>query len=171
MILRMENLTSIVFSASSNPLVSSIYMYIATCFANLNQLIEVGSPYTIITATILKPIFEVLNLNLPTEILDINLLFFNAKTYLYTFYHDLGILGIIVYPMIIYSIIGVLYKKSKTKAKYILLLAALQKSMYTIFFSNYFSGTFGILFPFIVIAFLLALLPSKSQKTISSSTT
>ncbi|EOS81953.1 hypothetical protein C817_00124 [Dorea sp. 5-2] len=162
MLVRVQNTDSLVYTAvETNPYVSAIYMYIATCFDNLNSLIEQGSPYTLIYITILKPIFEVFNFTVPIPYLEYSVEFFNAKTMIYGFYHDLGTIGVVMYSFCIYSLVGTIYKKTKYDERYLLLLAALQKSIYVTFFGNYFTGTVCTTFPFIVVWMLCMCMDKK----------
>ena len=155
MLVRVRNSQSLVYTAvEGNPYFSSIFMYIATGFENLNSLVKHGSPYTVIYATILKPILDVARLKMNIEFLNFEVVFFNAKPIAYSFYHDLGIAGVIIYTFVIYSIVGFIYKRAKYDRRYLLLLAALQKSIYVIFFGNYFTGTVGTSFPFVIIGIL-----------------
>ena len=129
----------------------AFYLYFATCFDNLNSLINNGSPMTICYATILKPILDVFNIQLNIPLTEYQYSFFNAKTMIYYFYHDLGIIGVIIFTSIIYLVVLRVYKKAKYDSNYLLLLAALQKSIFMVFFGNYFTGVFCPSFPFIVI--------------------
>ena len=62
-----------------------------------------------------------------------------------------------------YFTLGVIYRKAKYDRRYLLLLAALQKSVYVIFFGNYFTGTVGTSFPFVVIGGLLFLMKKNRR--------
>ena len=170
MLIRVQNESSLVYTAvGRNPYVSAIYMYIATCFENLNSLVEHGSPYTIVYITILKPIFEVLDLPLTVSYLEYNVEFFNARTMIYGFYHDLGIVGVGMYSFCIYIAVGIIYRKARHDRRYLLLLAALQKSIYVTFFGNYFTGVVCASFPFFVV-WILCICMGTSQNTRSKMT-
>ncbi|RHO57306.1 oligosaccharide repeat unit polymerase [Eubacterium sp. AM05-23] len=155
---------SLVFNAiSQNSTFSSIYTYLTFGYQNLLQLINKGSPYTLVIYTF-KPILYFWNLNIENYFINYTLMFFNSKTFLYGFYHDLGLIGIIVYPMLIFSFIGVIYKKAKEYPSYILLLALLQKAIYMSFFGNYFTGEFIIMWPYIITVVLIWVLQKNVEK-------
>lgn len=159
MVLRMK-LNSVAFSGStSNIYFNTIYNYVAITFQVLDKLIRHGSPYSGFSATwiTLSKVFGAYN---P----DAQLLYtlgeynYNARTFLYPFYHDLGVFGIIVYPTLIFSVIGFLYRRAMTtKPHYILYLAILQKPIMVLFFGNYFFGSFTNDIPYFITVFLLFL--------------
>ena len=161
-IIRLQNNASIVFTAvEGNIYISSIYTYIETPFLNLDQLIANGSPYSMLYATILRPLCQVLRLDLGFEYIEYNTLFFNARTMIYGFYHDLGFFGIFLFTFIIYSFIGYIYRSVQYSGRWILLLAAFQKALYMPIFGNYFIGTVVTTFPFFIIFLLTLLLKQK----------
>ncbi len=159
MALRM-NLNSVAFSGNtSNIYFNTVYNYVAITFQVLDKLIQHGSPYSGFSSTWIT-LSKVLGFHDP----DAQLLYtvgpynYNARTFLYTFYHDLGILGVIVYPTLIFSIIGFLYHRAmSTKPHYILYIAMLQKPIMVLFFGNYFFGSFSNDIPYFITAFLLFL--------------
>lgn len=165
MLIRLQNMESLVFTATSNPYLSSIYMYIATCYDNLNSLVSNQNHFTVAFVSIIRPICDVINLDIPIQILNYNVVFFNAKTFLYSFYHDLGILGGVLFPTIIYGAIGVTYKKVRIDGRFLLFLAALQKSIWMVFFGNYFTGTVVTTFPLVLIFILCCLMPKEREIT------
>ena len=155
MMIRIQNRDSFIYTATGTyEWWSPIYLYVATCFDNLNTLIKSGTPMTLCYATVLKPILDVFNIDLNIPIIEYNYSFFNARTMIYSFYHDLGIIGVVIYSFIIYMVVSRIYRRAKYDSRYLLLLAALQKSIYMVFFGNYFTGVFCPSFPFIVIWFL-----------------
>lgn len=164
MLVRVQNMESLVFTATSNPYMSSIYMYIATCYDNLNSLVANQNHFTFVFVSIIKPICDVINLEIPIQILDYNVVFFNAKTFLYGFYHDLGTFGGVLFPAAIYGLIGVIYRKARIDGRFILFLAALQKSIWMLFFGNYFTGTVVTTFPLVLIFLLCCLMPKTREK-------
>lgn len=171
MLVRVQNMESLVYSATNNPYISPIYMYIATCYDNLNSLVKHGSEYTILYTSLIKPICEVINLEMPIHILDYNVVFFNAKTFLYYFYYDLGSLGGIVFPLAIYGAIGLTYKKVRGDGRFIPFLAALQKALLMVFFGNYFTGTVVTTFPLVLIFILCCLMPKTQGYILNKSKT
>ena len=139
----------------------SSLVYIASCYDNLNTLIQEGSPYSICYVTLLKPILEVANINIDIPYIEYNIAFFNAKTILYGFYHDLGVMGVVMYSFLIFLMVALVYQRSKRKKIYLLLIAALQKSIFVMFFGNYFTGTFINMFPIILIWLIIVFTKKK----------
>ena len=162
MVIRLQNNSSLVFTAiEGNMYLSSIYTYIETPFLNLDQLITNGSPYSMVYATVLRPLCQVLRLQLDFNYLEYDTYFFNARTIIYGFYHDMGLLGILLFTLIIYIIVGYIYNSAKHSARWVLMLAALQKAIYMPVFGNYFTGTVANSFPFVVVFLLTLLLKTK----------
>lgn len=90
---------SIVMQTANNPYVSIFYSYIATCYANLNDYIMANHPYHWMGNATLAPLWTLTGMkNDATVILTEQLDVFNATTYLYGFYHDYKLLGIVVFP-------------------------------------------------------------------------
>lgn len=129
--------------------ISPIYSYIAFNFENLLKLIKADTSYTFFHYSLL-PIWDILGLRGMLNIRIYDTEFFNARTYLYSFYHDLGIIGTIIYPLIIGVILASLYNKMNRDCRYILMLAVLQKAIIMSFFGNYFFGEFIMIWPYIV---------------------
>lgn len=157
-LVRVPNRESLVYSAvEADPFISAIYTYIATCYDNLNTLVREGTQYSLSYAALLKPVFKVLNIQFDVPYVEYDLAFFNARTMLYGFYHDLGILGVMLYTFPIYFAVGLIYYKSKRERIYLVLFAALQKPIFCIFFGNYFTGAFITMFPSILIWIMILL--------------
>lgn len=153
--------SSLVFTLTdASSLFNSLYSYIALGYENLYKLILGGSPYSIFVCT-LAPVLRIMGLQnyFPRE--QYTTAFFNADTFLYGFYHDLGIVGVIAFTFILFYLIGKIYKKSITDVRYILLIAALQKAIYCLYAGNYFNSDLVIVFPYIVIGILIWTLKIK----------
>lgn len=159
MLLRVSE-TSIVMTTTDNPYFSIIYTYVATCFANLNDLILLELPYHFIGDATFSPLWTLTGMYSYREITLVDQMgTFNAVTYLYNFYHDYKIFGAIFFPFLIGTSISILYKKViNGNCYWILLLAAMQKAIFTPFFGNYFFGDFVALFPFLFISFIILFL-------------
>ncbi len=158
MMIRVANRNSLVYTGTGGyTWWSPVYMYIGTCFDNLNTLVTSNNKLTLGYITVLKPILEVLGFELNIEYIQYNYFFFNARTMLYPFYHDLGVLGVVIFTAIIYSVVAFIYKKSTYDDRYLILFASLQKCIFMPFFGNYFTGVFCNTFPFIAIWFLIVL--------------
>lgn len=141
--------TSLGDSRSIYGYISPIYSYIAYNFENLFKLVSSNNTYTFFHYS-LKPVWEVMGLGENLNLTFYDTSFFNARTYLYPFYHDLGFLGALIFPFLIGAFLSIIYKKSYNKPQYILMLAVLQKGIANTFFGNYFFGEFGIMWPYIV---------------------
>lgn len=95
MLLRVSE-TSIVMTATDNPYFSIIYTYIATCYANLNDLILLKLPYHFIGDATFSSLWTLTGMYSYRDITLVEQMgIFNAVTYLYSFYHDYKIFGII----------------------------------------------------------------------------
>lgn len=148
---------SVVMTTTNNPYVSILYSYIATCYANLNELIMSDYPYHLMGDASFAPLWTISGLRDTVNIVQISQLdVFNATTYLYGFYHDYKLLGIIVFPFILASLISMSYSISLgSSAFWIVLLATLQKALFVPFFGNYFCGEMVNMFPYIYTIFFI----------------
>jgi oligosaccharide repeat unit polymerase len=145
---------------SSNMILSQIYTYVAMNFQNLNALIISNFEPTYIWGSlkfILKPFFSNMYNNDATGLTDFYTLFFNAKTFIYYFYNDLGFIGVIIYPFIIGSLIQCLYNASTMNVKYFVLLACFMKPIIFLFFGNYFFGELVIMVSYVIVFIMLRL--------------
>lgn len=134
---------------------NAIYNYFAIGFNNLNMLVKDGSPISGIK-------FSFITISKSLGIYDVNelkmykTLFFNGFPFIYGFYHDLGVLGVVLYPTIIYTFIGKIYVESRKKhPELILLLAMYGKAMFILAFGNYFFGSFSGSVQYYVCVFIL----------------
>lgn len=142
-----------------NVMLSQLYTYIAMNFQNLNSLINSYSEPTFVWGSlkfILKPFFWNDYDTSSLGIQDYSVLFFNAKTFIYYFYSDLGMAGVIFYPFIIGVVIQFFYNKACGDIKYYVLIASLMKAIVFMFFGNYFFGELVVLFPYIVVLFFIS---------------
>jgi oligosaccharide repeat unit polymerase len=138
-------------------LFSSLYSYIAFNYENLYQLIQANNTmsggwysWKFLLKTFFYNEYELNFFNFK----DYDTLFFNARTYLYPFYHDLHFVGILLYPFLLGVLLSLIVKISNRKALYLVLVMALQKSIFVISFGNYFFGELVLLFPFLIIFFV-----------------
>jgi oligosaccharide repeat unit polymerase len=156
--------SSVVLTTKENPYWSMIYAYTATCYANLNELIIMNTSPHLLGNITFAPLWTLLGIRDNMFRIEIDQIgIFNARTYLYGFYHDYKFFGICFFPLLFGTILTAIYNKSiYNKSPYwILLMAALQKAIYVLFFGNYLTGEFILLFPYILI-FLLILLLKKT---------
>lgn len=149
--------TSIVFSTTSNPYISVFYSYIATCFANLNDYIIINDNYHFFGNATLSPIWTLTGMK---DILQVNqtsqIDTFNASVYLYDFYHDYKLIGVVFFPFLLGIILSKIYFNILFKnSLWVILLASLQKAIYVSFFGNYFFGELVLLFPYILIYLII----------------
>lgn len=156
------NEASMVFSiVHGHPYVSAVYSYTALNLENLNQLVTFGPSYSLFGRTLggFLQLFGLESLGNFTS--KYQTYFFNATPLCYSFYDDLGVLGVVLYTFALYAVINVFYIKSKYDIRYILIIAALQKAVYCIFFGNYFTEYRVIIFPYIVTCLLIWTLKFK----------
>ncbi len=142
---------SLVYSViEGKPLLSSVYGYTALNFENLNKLIKQGPEWTFVLMTYggflqLIGIYDFFTL--PEYVVTY---FFNANTICYDFYADMGLLGVIINTLLLFTCIRIWYQKSMRDRRYLLLMATMQKAIWMIFFGNYFTIYRVMLFPFLV---------------------
>lgn len=156
-------------SGTFNIILSQIYTYVAMNFQNLNALIDSNSSSTYIWGSLkffLKFFFidsyEKNAFGLAEDAVG----FFNAKTFIYYFYNDLGYAGIIFYPLVIGVIVQSIYNKSCKDIKYFSLNASLMKAIFFMFFGNYFFGELVLLFPYLLIYILISLVKTVNIGTV-----
>lgn len=143
---------------------SIIYTYVAYNFENLNKLISSDFSLTYFWGAnkyFMHIFFRDEYMSGNTGLLNFETLFFNAKTYLYYFYHDLDMIGVILYPLLISSIVQIIYNLSVVRYRFIILVAVLQKAIVFLFFGNYFFGELVLLFPYIITLLLVFMLKSQ----------
>ncbi len=167
MVLRV-NKETLVFMMTDNPYFSVFYSYVAPCYANLNDLVNSELDYMPYGNATFAPIWTILGIkeDLPVTTID-QLGVFNARTYLYGFYHDYKYFGIIIFPYIIGYLVSKIYVGTRLKSAYwIILLAALQKAVMNGFFGNYFFGEMVILFPYLMITSVIIFLMLNENKIV-----
>lgn len=134
---------SAVFSGTvvANRTFNSIYNYFALSFNNFDMLVRRGSPFTGIKYCLIS-LSKLFGIYKETDIIRFQTFIFNAGPFIYGFYHDLGLFGVIMWPAIIYAAIGKIYILSKYKRpEFILLLGMFGKALFVLSFGNYFFGS------------------------------
>ena len=158
-------------SGALNTIFSQFYTYVAMNFQNLNSIVISASEPTYIWGSLkffLRPFFSnEYDIN-ELGLLNDSVLFFNAKTFLYYFYNDLGMAGIILYPLIIGFILQAFYNLFCRDIKYLAMLASLMKAIVFMFFGNYFFGELVLLTPYLVILFFISLMQTKNKCSLKS---
>lgn len=137
---------SAVFSGTivENRTFNSVYNYFALAFNNFDMLVRHGSPFTVIEYSFIS-LSKLLGVYNSEHILEFKTLFFNEELFIYGFYHDLGLVGVIVWTTIIYLVIGTIYVYSKNKnPELILLIAMFGKAIFVLSFGNYFFGSISV---------------------------
>jgi oligosaccharide repeat unit polymerase len=169
MMLRVSE-SSIVLTTSKNPYFSIFYTYIATCYANLNDYIIANNPYHLWGNSTLSPLWSFFAIKDKFDVISIEQLeVFNAKTYLFGFYHDYKIFGVLFFPFIIGFILSNIYYNSVYRKYYwLLILAVLQKAIFIPFFGNYFTGELVILFPYLftLLIILIGFFPVNNKSKV-----
>ncbi|MFP0552808.1 O-antigen polymerase [Acinetobacter baumannii] len=144
-----------------NIVFSQIYTYVAMNFQNLNTLVNSNHEFTYIWGGlkfILYPFFKSDYENNFVKLTDYNTEFFNAKTYIYYFFNDLGFIGALIYSLIIGAIIQYFYNLSTKNIKFFAFIACLLKAIFFMFFGNYFFGDNIIFLPYIFSIFLILMM-------------
>lgn len=138
---------------------SPIYTYVAFNFENLNSLIRADIQPTYVLYSLkflLWPFFKSYYESGAIVLTNFDTLFFNARTFLYPFYHDLGLIGCLIYPGLISLFLTHLRNSIAKKPERVILLMGLQKPIWFAFFGNYFFGELVILIPLLVLGMLAA---------------
>lgn len=141
--------TSLESSGRLGEYISPVYTYIAYSFENLFKLVRSPNEYSLLHYSLIS-IWRPIGLLDSSNFRLYDTIFFNSRTYLYAFYHDLGLVGALVFPFLIGTTISKFYKNIQSKPGYILMVAVLQKAIITTFFGNYFTGEFIIMWPYII---------------------
>ena len=139
---------------------SPIYTYVAFNFENLNSLIRSDTSHTYVFYSLKFLLWPFLKNDYESGLIrltNFDTLFFNARTYLYPFYHDLGIFGCVLYPTLIALLLVKLQDSASRDKSKILMLMGLQKPIWFAFFGNYFFGELVLLVPLLVM-YILSLL-------------
>lgn len=147
-------------------LLSPIYTYVAFNFENFNSLVlaDINPTYVLYSLKfLLWPIFKSDFESGAIRLTDFDTLFFNARTFLYPFYHDLGLFGCMLYPGLISLFLTLLRNSIAKNTGRVILLMGLQKSIWFSFFGNYFFGELSIFIPLLVLGILAMLYQPKSR--------
>ena len=133
-----------------HPLLSSLYSYTAVNFENLNKLTKVGPSWSIFIRSFYG-LLQTIGLGglFPEKPKQITV-FLNACPIAYDFYDDLWLIGVVLYTILLTVILKVVYRKCNKSSRWIILIAALQKPIWVVFFGNYFWGYRIIFFPLII---------------------
>ncbi|MCE2594066.1 oligosaccharide repeat unit polymerase [Motilimonas cestriensis] len=141
---------------------SPVYTYVAINFENFNKLTLVDNfQYTHYVATLkfaINPFYPDLYDPNTGVVKDFSTLFFNARPFLYYFYHDLGVFGVGLFSFFISIFVKLIYIASTQDSKYCLMVAFMQKAIFFIFFGNYFFGDLVLVFPYLFCFFLIILM-------------
>lgn len=163
MILRVGKESIVYEGVTKNPLFNSTYNYIVYCYQNLDSLILDGSPFSLF-ANVWQSFYKLFGIYNEIEFVEYTTNIYNANTFLYSFYHDLGLLGIILYPGLISYILTCFYNLSFKNIYFILILAVFQKSIFVLFFGNYFITSFSVMFPYFLTGIICFLSIKVSRK-------
>ncbi len=152
--------------------ISPIYSYVAFNFDNFNSLVQADIHPTYVLHSLkflLWPIFKSDYESGAIMLTNYDTLFFNARTFLYPFYHDLGLLGCVLYPGLISLFLTLLRNSISKNTGRIILLMGLQKSIWFAFFGNYFFGELTIFIPLFVLGLIAELYqPRRRLRNIDS---
>ncbi|PIE24846.1 MAG: hypothetical protein CSA60_02515 [Neptuniibacter caesariensis] len=88
---------------------------------------------------------------------------FNARTYLYSYYHDFKYLGVVVISFFLGNFLSNVYLNIKKHPYLIPLLGALKKAIYVPFFGDYFFGELVLMFPYILIMLIILFMETKRR--------
>ncbi|SDH74694.1 oligosaccharide repeat unit polymerase [Vibrio xiamenensis] len=152
------------FSGKWGTVFSIFYTYTAYNFENVNKLVNSSFHETYIWSSLkfllrfpYSSDYELNNFHIVMEESS----FFNAKTYLYFFYHDLKLLGVFIYSFLIGLFIQFFYRKAIRNTRYLLIIAVCCKGLFFMFFGNFFFVDFPYFFVYPVTLFFTILLFRK----------
>lgn len=148
-----------VFSGTivDNRLFNSIYNYFALAFNNFDLLVRNGTPYTIVEYS-MNSLSKLLGVYNSQDLLQFETSFFNSKIFIYGFYHDLGVLGIVLWTSIIYFFIGKIYILSRHRYPELILMVSMYgKALFVLSFGNYFFQSLSDEIQYYVCAILLVI--------------
>lgn len=158
-----ESRVSTHFESVDYSFFSQIYTYIAFNFQNINSLVLSDGEHTYIFGVwrfLLRYIYGD-NYNYIFNVVEHDTLFFNAKTFIYYFYHDLGVFGVVLYSFLIGAFLQKVYTLFYNDFRFVIALAFLAKPIFFLFFANYFFAEFIILYPYLFAFFVIYLLKLK----------
>jgi oligosaccharide repeat unit polymerase len=141
---------------------SPIYTYVSFNFDNLNALIRASHDFTFVSYSLkflIWPFFKSDYESGRILLTNYDTLFFNARTFLYPFYHDLGLIGCALYPGLISLFVTLLRNSIPRYPARIMTMMGLQKSIWFTFFGNYFFGELSIFIPLLLLGILSAIYP------------
>lgn len=156
-----EQASEAVFSGEiNNPAFNAFYNYVAYCYQNLDSLIQDPPPSTN-GKYMFSNFFQAMGEDVESEIVNYSIRGFNAFPFIYGYYHDFGLPGVVVLAGLTTALICYLYNLSNRDNDYSLVLAFYMRGIYSIFFGNYILLFNGQILP-IVFIFLTLKLTSRS---------
>lgn len=152
-----------VYSGSSSNLVfNAVYNYIVYCFQNFDNLLQRGSPNTIYKY-VFPAIAKMAGTYDAIEITYLSTGGFNASVFITGGYHDLGWLGIVLYSFVDVWIVTSIYNATNRNEAYTMILAMLQRGIFSLFFGEYILLVNGQSLP-IVIVWIIVLLTRRKVR-------
>lgn len=148
--LRITSVSLVFRVIPGHPVLSSLYSYTGINFENLNKLTKAGPNWTVFIRSFYG-ILQTIGLErfFPEKPKQITV-FLNACPIVYDFYDDFWLIGVVLYSSFFSYILKHIYRKCNKNIEWCILLAALQKPIWVVFFGNYFWGYRIILFPFVI---------------------
>jgi oligosaccharide repeat unit polymerase len=149
---------------------SPIYTYVAFNFENFNKLVRADLEPTYLFYSLKAFLWPLLKADYTADTMrltNFDTLFFNARTFIYPFYHDLGLVGCLLYPSAIAVVLASLHNSLNRRPSNTIVLMALQKPVWFAFFGNYFFGELVIVIPLLAL-FLLGTLYGRRRRRRSS---
>lgn len=146
-----ESRVSTHFESANFVLFSQFYTYIAFNFQNLNSLVVSEFDHTGVWAVwrFILDYFYSGDYKYQFNIIDHQVLFFNAKTFIYYFYHDLGLFGVALYSFVIGFFVQLIYGALYRDLRFLIMLSFFIKPIMFMFFGNFFFVEFILFFPYI----------------------
>lgn len=150
-------------------LLSPIYTYVAFNFENFNSLVRAETAPTYFFYSLKFILWPFMKSQYETgliQLTDFDTYFFNTRTFIYAFYHDLGLLGCIIFPGFISIMAAFLQNSSINSPGNHIFLMGIQKSIIFTFFGNYFFGELSIFIPLLIL-FLLSRIYESSARALN----
>ena len=145
MLLRVDSSSMIYAGSSGSRLFNVFYNYTALNYSNLDALISNQDFEFTGFLFEWEPIAKFIGIHNDNALYLHETGALNARTMLYGFYHDLGIVGVLIYTALITSALCVMYRFAQNGAfQWWLMLAVLQKAIFMVCFGDYFIRAGGV---------------------------
>lgn len=153
---------------SSSPLVNSMVNNVVYQYQNLDTLIQRNYDMTYYRS-VFEPILKILGLSDSRETFYISVAGNNANTFIFKYYQDLKMLGVIIYVAFDAWLMTMFYNKANKNEAYSLIVAFFQKGICSVFFGDYILVLNTQWLPWITVAIMIKLCKTSVKEKSSYS--